>query len=429
MAQVTLLKDAFFSQLVGTKIFDVHGEPVGKILDLIVRWNGATPVVTGIKFAKGTQRHLEVSQINSWDEQGFRLNRSRTELLTRPITDQEIFVGKWLLDKQIIDLSGSKLVRVNDIQLSWILHEDHKELVFLAIDIGIRGFFRRLGLEFLLKNHPNHLVAWQSITPLENRLENLHLRENYQELSTIHPADMADIIEDLDHHEQLDFLRKLDREKAADVLTETDLETQVDIIGGLDVHHASDILEEMPADEAADILGELSREKSTEILNLMEPDEASEVLGLMEYPEETAGAMMTTEFPAFSPEITAGEAIAQLRQLAREAETITYLYIIAPDNSLVGVLSLRELIIAEPIAKLSDVMHANVRFVKAFDDPRKALDIVLKYGIVVVPVTNDEQQILGIITVDDLLYEFMPDRSNLRTFSNFMLASRKEWMK
>ncbi|MDU2065417.1 MAG: CBS domain-containing protein [Sporomusaceae bacterium] len=429
MAQVTLLRDAFFSQIIGTTIYDVNKKQIGKVLDLVVSWNGAAPIVTCVKFTKGLQKHLEVSQIDKWDDQGFVLNVTAEEMITRPILDQEIFVGKWLLDKQIIDLSGAKLVRVNDIQLSWVRHDDHKEFVLISIDIGLRGLFRRLGLEFLLKNRPNHFVSWQHITPLENRLANLHLRESFEELATIHPADIAEIIEDLDHHEQLDFVRKLGSEQAADVLTEVDLATQVDIIESLDVHRASDILEEMPADEAADILGELPAEKSDEILKLMEPEDAEDVRDLMEYPDEAAGSLMTTEFPAFSPELTASEAICQLREIGREAETITYLYMVDKSQHLLGVLSLRELIIAAPNDKLGDVMHVKVRSVMDLDNPRKALDIVMKYGVVSVPVINKEQQLVGIITVDDLLYTFIPDRSNLRTFSNFMLASRKEWMK
>jgi Mg/Co/Ni transporter MgtE len=149
----------------------------------------------------------------------------------------------------------------------------------------------------------------------------------------------------------------------------------------------------------------------------------------MEYPEEAAGSLMTTEYPAFSPEITAEEAIHELREIGREAETITYLYIVDQAQHLLGVLSLRELIIAAPGDLLGSVMHKKVRAVTDHDNPRKALDIVMKYGVVSVPVINNEQQLLGIITVDDLLYTFIPDRSNLRTFSNFMLASRKEWMK
>ena len=260
----------------------------------------------------------------------------------------EIYMGKWLMDKQIIDLKGSKVVRVNDIKLFWVQTPEKRYLVPAAVDIGLRGLARRLGVEFLFKKRENHLVWWQFIQHLEEKTANLKLTGERSQLDQLHPADLADLIEDLDYKKRTDFIEDLDVETAAEAFAEMELDTQIEILEHMDSRQASNLLEEMPPDEAADLLGELPEEKSDELLNLMEPEEAQEVRELMDYEEGTAGALMTTEYIALAPDLTAEEAIAKLRRLASEAETIYYLYILDENRTLSGVVSLRELLIAAP---------------------------------------------------------------------------------
>ena len=203
-----------------------------------------------------------------------------------------------------------------------------------------------------------------------------------------------------------------------------ELDTQVEIIEHMNSQQASDLLEEMPPDEAADLLGELPEEKADELLKLMEPEEAQEVRELMDYEEGTAGALMTTEYIALPPGLTVNAAIAKLRQLASEAETIYYLYILDENRTLTGVVSLRELLIAEPVVKLQDIMRTRVILVHAQDDVETVADLLNKYGLLAIPVMNAEEQMLGIITVDDVLEILIPDRSSLETFSNFFTSKR-----
>ncbi|OAT80828.1 magnesium transporter [Desulfotomaculum copahuensis] len=424
MDQVKVLGEFFFSQVQGRPIYDGRGRIVGRLRDMTVRWDGICPRVTGIKYAPGVQKHISIGQIEHWDERGLRLKGELVESDLATLQANEIYAGKWLLDKQIIDLKGSKLVRVNDIKLSWVRHQETYDVILLAVDIGLRGLFRRIGAEFLVKKREQHLVGWQYIKPLEEWTANLRLRREQEGLSQLHPADIADIIEDLDHQERTGFIDRLDDETAAEALAEVDLDTQVEIIERMDSGRASDILEEMPPDEAADILGELPEEKSRELLELMEPDEAEDVRELMEYPEDTAGALMTTEYIAFPAGMTAGGAINRLRELAPAAETVYYLYVVDEQEVLQGVISLRDLIISPPQAALGGFMRTRVISVNHHDDHRKVLDAVAKYNLLAVPVVDDRGAIMGIITVDDVLETLVPDRSGLDSFSHFMLRRK-----
>jgi magnesium transporter len=426
MEDIKVLGEFYFSRVMGKPIYDLDGRKVGQLRDMAVSWEGSSPRVTGIKYAKNVQNHIDINQIDKWDENGLRLKSKFDENKLNHLQDYEIYMGKWLLDKQIIDLKGSKLVRVNDIKLSWIHHRKTSDIILVAVDIGMRGLFRRLGMEFLIKDRENNFVGWQYIKPIENKMANLQLSYEQDHLSQMHPVDIAEIIEDLDYQERAEFIEDLDTEIAAEALAEVDLDTQVEIIENMDSERASDILEEMPPDEAADILGELPEEKSSELLNLMEPEEAEDVRELMGYPEDTAGALMTTEYIALFGSTTVEKTIERLRELEPAAETIYYLYVVDEMESLQGVLSLRDLIIAQPQTTLGEIMRSRIVSVGHHDDHEKVLDMVSKYNLLAVPVVDDHNMIQGIITIDDVLDTILPDRSRLETFSHFMLSKRKE---
>jgi magnesium transporter len=292
------------------------------------------------------------------------------------------------------------------------------------VDIGVRGLARRLGMEFLFRRLENHLVWWEFIQHPEDKTDSLRLRKEKQYLDQLHPADLAEIIEDLDYKKRADFIEDLDVEVAAEAFAEMELDTQIEILEHMNSQQASDLLEEMPPDEAADLLAELPEEKSVELLSLMEPEEAQEVRELMVYEEGTAGALMTTEYLALSPEITVAEAFIQLRRLAAEAETIYYLYLVKEDQTLSGVISLRELLMAEPGAQLRDIMQTRLISVQPEDDEQDVAETVNKYNLLAIPVVDQGCRMVGIITVDDVLDMLIPDRGSLETFSNFFTRKR-----
>jgi CBS domain-containing protein len=423
MKKVTAQREFFLSQVLGKPIYDINGKLVGRLRDMAVRWDNRYPNVTGIKFAKHVQKHIGVDQIEQWDEQGIHLRTVFSDEL-QPLIQEEIYVGKWLLDKQIIDTKGSKLVRVNDIMLAWIESGAINDLILVAVDVGLRGLLRRIGLEALVRGRPQNLVDWKYIKPLESRVDNLRLTLEHPSLNELHPADLADIIEDMDSLNRHKLLAGLDIHTAIEALTETDIGTQVEIITGMDSARASALLAEMPPDEAADILSELSAEKSSELLGLMDKEEAEDVRELMEYPEGTAGALMTTDFIALPAVMSAEGAINRLRELAPSADTIYYLYIVDHDEILKGVVSLRDLIVAQPQTELGAIMRSRIVTVQADDDLRKVQETVTKYDMLALPVVDEQGILLGIITVDDVMETVIPDRGGLESFTDFMTGGK-----
>jgi len=424
MEKVQVLGEFFFSQIQSKPIYDNEGRLVGRIRDLAVRWERETPEVTAIKYAKGVHKHIPIGQIEEMNLAGIQLKGRLQEEKLTPMQPDELYMGRWLMDKQIIDLKGTKVVRVNDIKIFWLQAGPRKYMVPVAVDIGLRGLARRLGLEFLVKRMENHFVWWEFIQHLEEKTASLRLRKDKQQLDLLHPADLAEIIEDLDYKKRTDFIEDLDVETVAEAVAEMEADTQIEILEHLDSQQAADLLQEMPPDEAADLLGELPEEKSDELLKLMEPEEAQEVRELMEYEEGTAGALMTTEFIALPPNITVAETFPRLRKLAAEAETIYYLYILDEAEGLVGVFSLRELILAEPEARLGSLMQSRIVSVLPQDSETRVTELIDKYGLLAIPVVDEDNKMQGIITVDDVLELLVPDRTGLETFTNFFTSKR-----
>lgn len=422
MNEVKAQGELFISSLLGKRIYDRDGRKIGQVRDLAVLWDGIFPRVIGIKYLKGSTKLISVSEIKELRREGLFLKNKIEQTCLEDLQEYQLLVKKWLLDKQIVDIKGSKLVRVNDIQLSWLERHGTVEIMLSAVDVGVRGLVRRItGHDPKTRRLSASLVGWQYLEPIRARTANLRLSEATDKFSRLHPADIAEIIEDLDHYERHDFISNLDDQTAAEALGEVDLETQVNIFEQLDSEHASRILVEMAPDEAADLLGELTQEKSDELLNLMEPGEAEDVRELMEYPEDTAGALMTTEFIALSLDMTAQEAINKIRETAQAAEMIYYLYVLDEKEKILGVLSLRELIMAHPGTPISDIMQERVITVLSNDDYKDVLDTIVKYDLIAVPVADKNGSILGIITVDDVLNTFVPDRKNLESFSYYMM--------
>lgn len=401
------MKRFYLSQLIGRRIRDSEGEKVGTVKDIAILWDGNIPKITGIRYSKDLDKLISADKVAVWDKNGITLSQTGGVLNPTNIRPKELYVGKWLLDKQIIDLKGSKLVRVNDILLSCT----GSDAFIVAADIGLRGLLRRVGLEFLSKRLENHYILWQSITPTDSRTGSLQLDVDKEELNKLHPADIADFVEEMDYNSQAAFVRSLDAEQAADALAEMEIDTQVGIISQLTGEHASDLLEELPPDEAADILSEMPEEKSAELLQLMEDEEADEVKKLMQYEGDTAGGLMTTEYIDMPVSLTVEQAIERLRELAPEAETIYYLYIVDEADKLLGVLSLRELIISGPNNTLGNLMHTKLITVHYEDGHRKIAERMQKYSLLALPVVDEHGMMLGIITVDDVLDILMPERS------------------
>lgn len=409
MYAVKVLGEFYFSQLLGKAVYDAARKRVGRVRDMTVRWHYSYPEVSGIKYVNSKDDLIPFDLVERCDAEGVFLCQNFSPSCILPLQEEEIYISKWLLDKQIIDLKGFKLVRVNDITLSWLAREDGSRMVLVAVDIGIRGLFRRLGLEFLFKCCKNKLVSWQYIKPLESWNAALQLNMEKQQLEQIHPADIADLLEEMDYKRRSAFIEHLNSRQTIDALAELELETQVEIFRQMEQQQALTILAELPPDEVADILGELPVDKMEGLLDLM-ADEAEGVRELLQYADGTAGACMTTKYIRLSGWMTVSQALGEIRTFASTVETIYYLYVMNERGCLEGVLSLRELIVAEEETVLYDLMRRKVVAVSPEETSPRVAGIMAKYGFLAIPVVDGQGKMLGLVTVDDILSLLVEER-------------------
>ena len=403
----------YLSQVIGRPVRDRQDEPIGKVADLIVAVGEPYPPVTGLVVqTEGRRIFVPWSSVASLGEGGARL-RTRTididKFRQRP---DEILLRENLLDKQIVDIDGRKVVRVNDLRLD----EVAGVIRLVAVDVGGAGLLRRLGFEgpfrTLARNFrmavPEKYIDWEDVDPVETSIASIKLRIPHQGLAELHPADLATIIDQLAPRDRAGVLASLDDEAAADAIEEMEPGTQVEVLEDLEPARAADILEEMSPDDAADLVADLSESARDEILALMEREEAAEVRELLGYPEDTAGGIMTTEFVAVPATLTAAETIDRLRELEPDAETIYYVYVTDDEGRLVGVLSLRDLIVAPPDTAISEVMIREPVAVGALADQDEVAEVVAHYNLLAVPVVDDDGRLAGIVTVDDAIDTVLP---------------------
>jgi|WetSurMetagenome_2_1015567.scaffolds.fasta_scaffold20229_3 magnesium transporter len=406
-----------FTQLRHRPVHDSQGTPIGHLEDLFVLPLGTKPQVTKFSLRRPDREEWVlpwalVSGPAGTSDLPIRLRISLADLSPVALRAEEVPLGRTVLDKKVVDTARKKVVRVNDIELT----ESDTGLQVVGVEGGLRGILRHLRSEgfaerfaaVLGKSLPHDVVPWEVVDPIETELSRAKRQAVYTKLAKLHPADIADIMEELTPGERAAVLATLDEATAAEAITEAEPEVQASMVQMMEPEKAADILEEMEPDEAADILSDLPEATAEELLDTMEPAEAQEVEELLEHEEDTAGGLMTTEHVAFSPTLTAGEAIKRIREEAKDAETIYYLYVTDPQEHLLGVFSLRELILADPGQRLEQLMHADVVSVRPDTALREVAELQTKYNLLALPVVGGEGEILGIITVDDVLNLILP---------------------
>lgn len=399
----------FLSQAIGKRVLDRDGEPFGKVHDLIVALGERYPPVTGLVVQVPGRRtiFLPWSDVDSLDTDGARLRTSSIDITGFRQRPNEIRLWLDLMDKQIVDVEGRKIVRVNDIQLAPVTGR----LRLVAVDVGLAGILRRLGLSGpgerlarALKMPIENYIEWEDVDPVESSVSSLKLRKPHKALATLHPAEVAHIVEQLAPRDRAGILEALEDEVAADVIEELSAEDQVDVLEALPPEKAADILEEMGPDEAADLVGDLPQERRAELLNLMEAEEAEDVRELLAYGEGTAGGLMTTDYLAVGEATTAAEAIDLLRRLDPEMEQATfYVYVTDADERLVGVFNLRQLIAARPDQPVRGFMKPEPISVGVDMDEDEVAVTIVRYNLIALPVVDDDGRLLGVVTVDDAL--------------------------
>jgi len=398
----------YLSQVLGRPILDLEGERVATLKDVIVRLGeGDHPPAAG--FLARYQRRdffLPRWRISDFGEHGVRLNSDILDLRPFMRRDGEVLLARDVLDKQLIDVDGKRVVRVNDVQIIEAANDWH----VTGADVSLLGLWRRLAPAFLRSTRPVEVIDWADVGYLATDAATVQLKSHRGKLARLHPVEIARLAEAFSYQQGAEIVESLDDDTAAETLEEMAAERQAQILGDMDEERAADILERMSPDEAADVLGDLPEEKAEDLLNLMQDDEQSEVAELLPYEDDTAGGLMTTEFVTLPRDLTVGDALARLREMAETPNMIYYLYVVAAEDSwkLIGVIALRNLILADPSAPLEDVMRGDLQVAHPDDNAADVAQKVAEYNLLALPVVDESGDILGIVTVDDAIEILLP---------------------
>jgi CBS domain-containing protein len=401
----------YVSQIVGRPVLDFRGERIAAIKDVIVRYGSEDyPPVVGL-VARFRRRDFFVSgkSISKFDEKGARLSTAKLDLTPFERREGEVLLDKDVLDNQLIDVDGKRVVRVNDVQ---IIDTGDRWRVTGA-DVSFQGFLRRLMPKgFYGNDRAVEVLDWADVGYLatDTATVTVQLKSSKDKLSRLHPVEIAQLAESLSPVHRTEVVESLDDEIAADTLEEMSTEAQARILEEMDDERAADILEEMSPDDAVDVLSELDDDRAQQLFDLMEDEEKADVAELMGFEHDTAGGLMTTEFVHVPQDLTVGETIVRLREMAETPNMIYYLYVVEREDSwkLLGLISLRSLILADPRLKLSDVMRSEFRYAHPADSAEEAAQIISEYNLLALPVVDNDGDICGIVTVDDAMEVLLP---------------------
>jgi len=397
----------YLSQVLGRPILDLDGERVATLRDVIVRLGEEDhpPVAGFVARYRRRDFFLPRWRISHFAEDGVRLNSDILDLRPFMRRDGEVLLARDVLDKQLIDVDGKRVVRVNDVQII----EAANDWRVTGADVSLAGLWRRLAPAFMRSGRPVEVIDWADVGYLATDAATVQLKSSRGKLARLHPVEIARLAEAFSYQHGAEIVESLDDETAAETLEEMAAARQAQIIGDMDKERAADILERMSPDEAADVLGDLPEEKAEDLLNRMEDEEQLEVAELLPYEDDTAGGLMTTEFVTLPRDLTVGKALARLREMAETPNMIYYLYVVEGESwQLTGVITLRSLILADPSFPLEHVMRTDIQVAHVHDDAAEVAQKISEYNLLVLPVVDEAGDILGIVTVDDAMEILLP---------------------
>jgi magnesium transporter len=398
----------FFSDFLNRKVCNASGQRVGKIADLVAERAEPYPMIIGMMVrTRGKKMYLPWERIVQIEPQLTLPGKEPIDLKTSLPEKDIILLREEVMDKQIVDTFGAKVVRVNDLHF---LRVDSR-LRLVHVDVGFRGLMRRVGWEKLVDQAlrwffsyvlPNQFISWKYVQLLSGS-DLLHLSVSQKKLSHLHPADLADIIEDLSGRDRSAIFHALDAETAAETLEEIDPKIQKALIETIPVEKASDIVEEMSPSDAADLLGDLPEDRAEEILEGMEQEKAEDLRELLIHPDETAGGLMTTAYLSLTPGDTIETAIGRLKAEAQHLDIMDYIFIVDEEEVLQGVVSIRDLLTAHPHQSLAQIQPGRVVSVKLDEDQNEVVEAFAKYGFRALPVVDEEGHLKGVISFRSVL--------------------------
>ncbi len=404
----------YLSEMLKLPVIDVDGEKLGIVNDFGIATGEVFPHVTSLAFRGPGQTPFMISwrkYVDRIDETGVYLKTRATDVRFSYLQPDEVLLARDILNKQIVDTQGLKVVRVNDIKFSM---SGENQLRLLGAEVGAAGLLRAISprlervaskiMKAIGRPLSEDIIAWSYMDLLERSTQNIQLSVSHKTLGELHPADVADIIEQLDPRLRAQVFAQLDTAQAAEAISELDDdELMTEMLEGLSDRDASSMLALMDPDDAADLIEELDYEKAEKLLRLMGVKEEKAIRTLLGYEENTAGRIMTSEFVSLPATDTVADAIEAIRALDEDFESVYYVYTEDPAGKLTGVLSLRTLIVADHAATLSSLAYRDVVWVAPDLDQEDVCDEMTKYDLVAIPVCDENRRILGIVTFDDAM--------------------------
>lgn len=404
----------YFTELQNLPVYDVKGGYLGRLNDLVVdpSHNSVRVASYLVRAPDGQTLCIRHDQMQSISVRAGQTTVSRSEIQCYAPDESLLHLRKDVLDQQVIDVNHRKVVRVNDIDLEIKPTDGHTDLRILAVNVGVAAGVRRL-LQGLTAKHTLRAISglfssatirWEFVNLIEaDPARRLRLKLSSDRLKLLHPADLADILEQLSRDEQRAVIDTLDDETAAQVISEIPTHLQASLLEGIARPKAAGIVEEMAPDEAADLLQELSPETSAELLAGMETEEARDVKELLGFEENTAGALMTTEYIVIGENATVAGVIETLKHYDGPIEQIHEIYLVNSEAVLTGAVPLARILLAggeEPIQQLASESLISS---PAHADEKTVVDLFNKYNLLTLPVVDDKQHLVGVITADDVL--------------------------
>ena len=419
---MTSLTTFYLSGIIGKVAFGADGDAIGTIKDLLLNTMPSGNSDPNQQLVTGVRLKIQ-KEIRFYSFKSFIVTKARevlnvtctalVELGAEEINNGLLLVEN-ILDKQIVDMNGRKLVRVNDVRLAML----PTGTFAIAVDIGIEGLLRRIGIASPIKrilsifkiNIPAKFILWDDVQAIDHSNLNIRLTKSYAKLHTLHPSDIADILEDMGKKSSMSVFASLDEEQAADVLEELETDAQIHILENLPVNKAADVLEKMPADEVADILDELGDEKAEILLKEMDMESSKEVRELLEYDDDRVGSIMTTDFLSFSSTTTVAEVLVELRAQKPESAELYNMFVVESNDELIGTFNLRDLVVSEPNVSVSGIMKSGPVYL--FDEQKVGAiaRIVSKYNLLAVPVVDQNYQLQGMVVIDDVIEDLIRKR-------------------
>lgn len=402
----------YLTELLGLRVYDTRKRVLGRVRDAALAPVSHPVRVDRYLVGGGGYALLSVShdQVERISLDGIWLRGE--QLVPYHADEMTLRLERDLLDQQIIDAQGRKVVRVNDVTFEIRREQGHDTLHVLEVDIGLRSVFRRLWQGVLPRRairrlqqriEPNS-IRWELCNILEpDPQRRLRLNISTDLLAKMHPADLADIVEELSPEDREAIFEAMEPEVAAEALSEVEPEIQAQIIESLETERAAEILEEMDPDQAADVLGDLEEKRSEEILEEMEGDPKAEVAELLEYDENTAGGLMNTEYVAVHESATSLDALEALRSQPELADTVNTIFVTDLDERLRGAVPVTRVFLSRPETRVSDLLEGDVIKSSVNDKAERVAELFDKYNLMTLPVLDEEQRIAGVVTADDII--------------------------